>query len=90
LELDERHGEGTIGAARHIRHIPVQHAPARFEIPCADTSCREGGHDLTWSILRSLKASKPSFDGEDPCNGQLGSGSCRRVLHFLVHAKYSD
>lgn len=90
MELEEHQGEGTILSARHIRHVPVQYAPARFEIPCTDSSCKEGGHDLTWGILRTLKESQASFDGEDACNGQLGSGSCRRVLHFQIHAKYSD
>jgi hypothetical protein len=90
LELEERQGEGSNLVGRHIKHVSVQHAPARFEIPCGDTSCKDGGHDITGPVLRALKASQVSVSGEDNCNGYLGSGSCRRVLHFLVHAKYSE
>jgi hypothetical protein len=89
LELEERQGEGTIVAARHTRHIPVANAPALFEIQCSDSGCKDGGHDLSWPILQALKASTATFSGDDTCGGQVGASNCRRVLHYVVHAKYS-
>ncbi len=89
LEMEERMSDTASVAARHKRHIVVPSAPALFEIQCTDSNCKEGGHDLTWPIMKALKASVESMDGEDACAGQLGSANCRRVLHYTLHAKYS-
>lgn len=89
LDLEERTGDATIVAARHKRHIPVSNAPALFEIQCTDNHCKDGGHDLTWSIMKALKARVESMNGEDACTGQLGSSTCRRVLHYTLRAKYT-
>jgi hypothetical protein len=89
IELEERTSDTSIVSARHKRHFPVSTAPALFEIQCTDANCKDGGHDLTWPILRALKASQASLSAEDSCNGQLGPTTCRRVLRYVVHAKYS-
>ncbi len=92
LEINEfnSESENAILAARHVRHIVVDHAPALFEFPCTDSACKEGGHDLTYSVMRSLNAKSVTFEGEDVCAGQLGAGSCGRVLRFVAHATYSS
>ena len=90
LEIIERVGGGTSVAARHIRRIVVDHAPALFVIPCSEERCRDGGHDLTNEIMRALGSHATEFQGEDACFGQLGSsaGACGRVLNYEAHAKY--
>lgn len=88
FELEESQGSGVILASRYKRHIVVAHAPAHFEIVCGDPRCRGGGYDLTWDVLRELRASKTSFAGECGCGGQVGSGDCGRTLHYVAHAEY--
>ena len=89
LEIEESSSDSGMNTVRHTRHIVVDHAPALFEIVCGDTSCRDGGHDLTWEIMRELRALSGEFEGEDVCAGQVGNGECGRVLHYVAHATYS-
>jgi hypothetical protein len=88
LDMEERMSDTALVAARHKRHIVVASAPAMFEIRCSDSNCKDGGHDLTWPIMKALRAGVESMEGEDACAGQLGSASCRRVLHYTLRAKY--
>ena len=88
LVIEEYHGEGTIAAVRHTRHIVIDHAPALFEIPCSEAGCKDGGHDLTLDIMGALRSAATEFEGEDTCYGQVGLGGCGRVLHFAAHATY--
>lgn len=92
LEIDEYTGESPVSAARHTRHIVVQSAPALFELGCTESSCTDGGHDLTSQILRQLRSGATEFGGEDACYGRVGSASvpCRRVLRYVAHAKYAS
>jgi hypothetical protein len=92
LELHEVLGESSVSAAKHIRHVVVDHAPALFDVPCTDSACQDGGHDLTSEMLRSLRSGATEFTGEDSCHGRLGATStpCRRVLHYTAFAKYRD
>ncbi len=91
LEIEERHGDSAIAAARHTRHIIVDRAPALFDLPCTENSCRDGGHDMTTEIMRALRSGATQFEGKDACMGRLGAGAdpCRRILHYVAHAKYS-
>jgi hypothetical protein len=90
LEIEERADGGTNIVARHIRRIVVDRAPALFMIPCSESRCHEGGHDLTDEIMRALGSKSTDFQGEDRCFGQLGMGpgSCGRVLNYAAHAEY--
>ena len=90
LEIEERVGGGTTVAARHIRRIVVDTAPALFVIPCSEGRCHDGGHDLTIEVMHALGSHETEFRGEDTCYGQLGtgSGSCGRVLTYSLHARY--
>ena len=47
LEIEERRGGGVLAGGTHIRRIMVEHAPALFDLPCGDRTCKDGGHDLT-------------------------------------------
>jgi hypothetical protein len=86
LEIDEVYEGHSVGSARCVRHIVVSTAAARFEIPCSDTRCENGGHDITDSILRPLRAAVQEFSGEDVCHGFVGDRGCGRVLKFVAHA----
>jgi hypothetical protein len=90
LRLDIEERAGGASAARHIRRIVVDRAPALFVIPCSESRCRDGGHDLTNEIMRALGSQSTEFRGEDTCFGQVGSGSdsCGRVLNYAAHAQY--
>jgi hypothetical protein len=88
LELRETRGGTALSGMAHVRPVVVERAPALFELPCQDASCRDGGHDLTWTILAALKDGLERFEGEDSCRGQIGSAECRRVLQFVAIATY--
>ena len=88
LEIQERSGGSLVAEPVHVRRIVVERAPALFVLPCGDTRCKDGGHDVTHAILRGLRAGQPRFDGEDTCVGSLGSGQCSRTLHFVAIATY--
>ncbi len=88
LDVQARRAGSVVGEASHIRRIVVENAPALFWLPCGDSACKDGGHDLTHTILSSLRAGAKKFEGEDTCRGQTGSAECSRVLHFVATATY--
>jgi hypothetical protein len=88
LEIEERSGGSLVAEPVHVRRIVVEHAPALFLIPCGDSRCRDGGHDVTHAILRALRAKDPRFEGQDVCSGSQGSGQCARVMHYVGIATY--
>ena len=90
IEIDDHLGTTGLAATRYVRHIVVQRAPALFEIPCSETSCEGGGHDLTREIMHALRAGDLEFSGKDTCFGWRDGENCARVLHFVGHATYSD
>ena len=89
LRLDVAAGRNaTSSEPKHSRIIVVDAAPALFVLPCADHACREGGHDLTSTVLHALAAGTTHFELEDTCYGNVGSASCGRALHVQVTATY--
>ena len=88
LEIQERRADTPIAESSHVRKIPVEHAPALFELPCHDAFCTEGGHDMTHLILQSLKAGQTEFEAEDACSGHTGTAPCQRVLRYVATATY--
>lgn len=88
LEIQERRADTLIAESSHLRKIPVEFAPALFELPCHDAFCTEGGHDMTQLILRALKSGQTAFEGEDACNGHTGTAPCQRVLRYVATATY--
>ncbi len=87
LELSDSKGVAD-AASTHVRRVVVAHAPALFEIPCADASCKEGGHEITSPIMRALRERRTSFTGDDVCHGSVGSQHCGRMLRFVVSASF--
>jgi len=88
LEIEERAEGSAALQQKHTRHIVVDHAPALFLIPCGDPKCEDGGHDVTYAIMRSLRGRETEFTGEDGCSGSLGAGACRRILYYQAAAEY--
>jgi hypothetical protein len=88
LQVDERRAGVSTGEAAHIRRVVVENAPALFVVPCRDPACKDGGHDITNLITRALRAKETRFEGEDACNGSVGSANCQRIMHFVATASY--
>jgi hypothetical protein len=88
LELEEHEGTSRRPEQNHIRHIVVASAPALFMVPCGDSRCKDGGHDITRDVMRSLRSGETKFQGTDACQGSQGSGLCVRVLHYTGIATY--
>lgn len=90
LELSEKRGDVGVAETSHIRRVVVEHAPALFLIPCGESSCRDGGHDITRAIIRGLEQKLTKFEGDDPCSGQTGTAACARTLVFTAFATYKS
>jgi len=74
----------------HTRRVVVATAPALFVLPCGDSHCRDGGHELTHEVLSGLRQKKLQFEGEDSCRGFIGPSECRRVLRYVAMATYNN
>jgi hypothetical protein len=85
ITIEERAGGG---GTKHIRRFVIDSAPALFLVPCGDPRCTEGDHDLTWAVMRALRAHQTSFHGSDGCTGAIGSSSCLRVVYYDGTAEY--
>ena len=90
LEIAEGRSSSIDADLSHVRKIVVEHAPALFILPCGDPGCRDGGHDVTSTILRSLRDRNPRFQGEDTCAGHVGTAPCPRVLRYVGIATYKS
>jgi hypothetical protein len=88
IEVEERRAGGVLAEASHIRRVVVEHAPALFWIPCGDPACKEGGHDVTVPLLRSLQQRQERSEGEDVCTGRVGSADCHRTVKWVSIATY--
>jgi hypothetical protein len=87
IRFYEMYGDKSLAEATHVRRIVVDHAPAYFEIPCADREC-EGVHDLTQDLLRFLRGARLEFEGAHYCSGGKTARNCGRVLHWTAVATY--
>jgi hypothetical protein len=90
FEIDELVDDRAIPGMRRVRHIMVDQAAALFEIPCSDTKCEEGGHDVTQQVLACLDSRDAEFQGQHACGGLIGDVACKRVLAFRGIAEYED
>ena len=90
VELAERRADVGIAEVAHTRHLVVARAPALLFIPCSDPSCRDGGHDISSTLLRGLRERRRDIRGEDSCNGNVGTAHCGRLLQFHAHATYAE
>ena len=81
---------GSLAPIKYVKHFLVGSAPALFVFECGDPTCEGGGHDVTSSILYSLRALRTEFTGHDACSGTVGLGQCRRTIDFSAFAAYSN
>jgi hypothetical protein len=88
LDIEDHSGSTAVAQPKYIRRIVVAHAPALFLIPCGDSNCVDGGHDVTATVIQALRSRRATFQGEDSCHGSIGSSSCSRVMHFEGFAEY--
>jgi hypothetical protein len=88
IEVEEHRGATGSGDPKHVRLVVVDSAPALFLLPCGDRACRDGGHDVTDTILRNLSAGAERFELDDACHGSVGTASCGTVMHIVVSAAY--
>ncbi len=88
IRVVESNPGSSIPVGSHSRRGVVATAPALFVLPCGDSRCRDGGHELTAQLLAGLRQNKLEFEGEDNCGGVIGSSECRRVLRFVATASY--
>lgn len=88
IEVEERRGGSVASESKYVRHFLLPQASSRFELPCMDSECEDGGHDITDGVLRALRSGSTYFEGEDSCNGHLRTANCTRVIHWVTKAKY--
>lgn len=86
FEVKERREGAPVSEAGYIRRIMTAHAPALFLLPCGDSSCKDGEHDITSQVLSALRDGKSRFEGHDLCMGHTGAAQCRRELIFTGFA----
>jgi len=72
----------------YTKYIMVDRAPALFDIPCCERTCRGGGHDLTSTVLAALRKGMTTFEGTDRCAGSIRDNGCPFELHFVAEATY--
>lgn len=88
IEFAESRAGSTSADVVHARPVVVDVAPAHFFVPCADSSCRDGGHDITSELVRGLQRELTEIRGEDTCYGHVGTADCGRVLRYRAFAEY--
>lgn len=88
LEIEEMRQGASVPETVHVKHVAVEHAPALFDLPCLDSTCSGGGHDVTNQVLAALRSRSTKFQGEHSCNGMTRTAACTRVLRYVGIATY--
>lgn len=88
LNLEEFSGGHRVVGTSRIQHVVVAQASSRFEIPCGDSKCEDGGHDVTREMLQQLRGGREAFNGSSVCSGRVGERPCERGLEYSFQAKY--
>jgi len=90
LQIEEMRQGASVPETVHTKHVAVAHAPALFDLPCLDTTCAGGGHDVTTQVLAALRSRAARFQGEHACNGTTRAAACTRVLRYVGTATYKS
>jgi hypothetical protein len=90
LEVEEHRGTSAVAETRHVRIVMVDRGPALFVLPCGDSECRDGGHDITNEVMDRLRHGTKDFVVEDRCFGNVRDVACGRVVRVLATASYSS
>ena len=77
IAIAHQRSELGFGGTEHVKVVVVPRAPALFFIPCGDPHCKEGGHDITDTVMRALRSNRTEFEGRDACHGSLGTAESR-------------
>lgn len=89
IHISEKPVDGKGYEITYIKHVVVDNAPALFEIPCMERTCKDGGHDLTSKVMNELRRGKTSFGGNDRCEGNINGEDCALELSFTAEATYA-
>jgi hypothetical protein len=89
LEVEEHRGTSAVAETKHVRIVMVDRGPALFVLPCGDSECRDGGHDITNEVMDRLRRGTKDFVVEDRCFGNVRDVSCGRIVRVLAIATYS-
>ena len=69
LELEEYSQDHAVVGTRRVRLIVIDNAAALFEIPCSDSKCEDGGHEVTREVMAALAKQPARFELESGCHG---------------------
>jgi hypothetical protein len=89
LSLVELRATREIGGTRRTQHVIVDTASTRFEVPCGESGCNGGGHDLTGTASSALRQQQRTFGGTSDCQGNVKERPCDRQLQYSFVAEYS-
>src|SRR5580692_2855809 len=89
LVIEESRGNTSLAEARHVRIVIVDRAPALFVLPCGDSDCRDGGHDVTREVMGYLRARATEFVVTESCHGAVRDVPCGRIMHVKATAGYA-
>jgi len=89
LTLVEQRAERDISGTRRTQHVMVDTASTRFEIPCGETDCDGGGHDLSRIAASQLSERRGAFGGKSECHGYIKERPCDRHLEYAFVAEYT-
>ena len=90
LEVEEHRGSSAVAETKHVRIVMVDRGPALFVLPCGDSECRDGGHDITSEVMDKLRRGTTAFTVEDRCYGNVRDVSCGRIVRVLATATYAS
>jgi hypothetical protein len=90
LSMVENRGGYPVNGTRRVQHVMVNTASTLFEIPCSESACQGGGHDLTHTVGPRLRHRRSEFSGSSECTGAIGGHGCDRRLEYSFEAKYSN
>ena len=88
LEVEEQRGTSAVAETKHVRIVVVDRAPALFMLPCGDSECRDGGHDVTNEVLDRLRHGATDFVVEDRCFGNVRDVARGRIVRVNIKATY--
>jgi hypothetical protein len=89
IEISESNRQDSMPSVPYIKRFVLESALALFWVPCGDPRCDGGGHDITHEVLAGLKSKQLRIEGEDFCNGDVGTGMCSRKVKFAAIATYA-
>jgi hypothetical protein len=81
--------QSGVASSSYRKRMVVATAPALFIITCGEPRCDDGGHDITYDVLRALRERRTDQHGEHECRGQIAAGNCRRRIEYDVRAVYT-